>query len=100
MRMQVCETCAADDSFLSAARALLCDIEVAPVACMSGCTHPQAVSFREPGKVAYLFGDLAVDDLPDLARFARLYAASSDGRFEDARVLGDLRFKAIARIAP
>ena len=66
--------------------------------CMSGCARPSTCAFRAAGKTAYLFGDLTADDLPDLLTFARLYAASADGTFPDARVLGGLRMKAIARI--
>jgi predicted metal-binding protein len=66
--------------------------------CLSGCTRPSAASFRAPGKTAYLFGDLTADDLRHLITFARLYTASPDGNFADARALGPLRHKAIARI--
>lgn len=68
------------------------------VDCMSGCARDQTLAFRAPGKTAYLFGNLGHDDLADLQNFARLYAASPDGRFADARVLGGLRLKALARI--
>jgi len=37
-------------------------------------------------------------DLPELRQFAELYARSPDGTFADARVLGGLRMKAMARI--
>ena len=66
--------------------------------CMSGCTRPSTCAFRAPGKTAYLFGDLTAADLPDLLTFALHYAAAPDGTFPDARVLGSLRMKAIARI--
>lgn len=72
--------------------------EVNSVACMSGCVRPSTVAFRDAGKTAYLFGDLTEADLADLVRFARAYAAASDGNFADARPLGALRFKALARI--
>ena len=72
--------------------------QVATTDCMSGCTRPSTCAFRAPGKTAYLFGDLTADDLPDLLTFARHYAASPDGNLPDARVLGGLRMKAIARI--
>lgn len=73
-------------------------VAVATVDCMSGCTRPSTCAFRSPGKTAYLFGDLTAQDLEALVTFARLYLASADGALADARVLGDLRFKAIARI--
>lgn len=72
--------------------------EVRTTDCMSGCTRRSTCAFRAPGKTAYLFGDLTAEDLPDLLTFARLYAASSDGNLDDARPLGALRMKAIARI--
>jgi predicted metal-binding protein len=72
--------------------------QVTTVDCMSGCTRPSTCAFRAPGKTAYLFGDLTEADLPDLLTFARHYEASPDGTLTDARVLGGLRMKAIARI--
>ena len=46
----------------------------------------------------FMFGDLTESDLGDLMAFCRAYAQSADGQFADARPLGALRFKAIARI--
>lgn len=66
--------------------------------CMSGCTRASTLAFRAPGKTAYLFGEISADDLPDLLTFARLYLAAPDGNLADARPLGALRQKAIARI--
>ncbi|MGB3245922.1 MAG: DUF1636 family protein [Sulfitobacter sp.] len=98
MKIYVCRSCTADGSFVDTARAGLPHLEVISVDCMSGCARAQTVAFREPGKVAYLFGDITDTDLDALATFAELYADSCDGTFADARVLGDLRTKAIARI--
>jgi predicted metal-binding protein len=72
--------------------------QVVEITCMSGCARPSAIAFRAPGKTAYLFGDLTTADLPDLLNFARLYADSASGEFTDARMLGALRNKALARI--
>lgn len=100
MKAFVCMTCRnGGEGFAKAiAKALQGLADVEPSACMSGCSRDQTLAFRAPGKVAYLFGDLGLADLPDLQNFARLYAASMDGHFEDARVLGNLRLKAVARI--
>lgn len=98
MKVIVCASCSVDGRFTEGLRHCMADFEVETVECMSGCTRPQTVAFRETGKVAYLFGDLTQDDLAELKSFAKLYAASPDGTFEDARVLGNLRTKAIARI--
>jgi predicted metal-binding protein len=66
--------------------------------CMSGCTRPSTIAFRDRGKTAYLFGDVTQDDLTDLITFAQLYQSAPDGNLVDARPLGALRAKAIARI--
>ncbi|MBY6136959.1 DUF1636 domain-containing protein [Nocardioides marinus] len=68
------------------------------VDCMSGCQRPQTLAVRQSGKTAYLFGEISAGDLPDVLTFLRMYARSADGNFADARPLGKLRFKAIARI--
>ena len=73
-------------------------VQLSEVDCMSGCMRGSTLAFRSTGKTAYLFGDLTADDLHDLITFARHYEASADGNLPDARVLGALRNKAIARI--
>lgn len=98
----VCRTCKAGEA-LARGLAEAMDgaglvYDVTGTDCMSGCTRPSTVAFRAPGKTAYLFGDLSPADLPDLVSFARLYLAAPDGNLTDARPLGDLRLKAIARI--
>lgn len=72
--------------------------DIAVIECMSGCSRASTIAFRDTGKTAYLFGDVTADDLPDLITFARLYRAAQDGNLSDARPLGRLRTKAIARI--
>lgn len=102
-RAIICRSCPAGRAGLAA---LLRDAvgradfgaSVEEVECMSGCTRPSTVAFRAEGKTAYLFGDVTAGDLPDMLAFLRLYAASPDGNFADARPLGGLREKAIARI--
>ncbi|MFB3306861.1 DUF1636 family protein, partial [Pseudomonas sp. AMR01] len=91
MKAFVCTSCAAEGNFLDVVRARLSEVEVIGIDCMSGCTRAQTVAFRAPGKVAYLFGEITEAELDDLRRFVTLYAASPDGCFADARVLGGLR---------
>ncbi len=103
MIVTLCHSCALGQSgFAEPLRAALdgagLAVEVRSTDCMSGCTRASTCSFRASGKTAYLFGDLTADDLPDLVTFARHYDASTDGNLADARVLGALRMKAIARI--
>lgn len=97
----VCRTCPAGEAGLaSALKTAAADLgcEVRETDCMSGCTRPSTVAFRAAGKMAYLFGDVTGADLPNLLTFLRLYAASPDGTLADARPLGSLREKALARI--
>ena len=103
MRIFVCGSCPLGQSgfayTLRSATALLpFPAEVVLSDCMSGCARASTVAFRSPAKVAYLFGDLTAADLPDLLAFAALYHAAPDGQFADARPLGGLRTKALARI--
>lgn len=100
MRVTVCASCALGRAgFADVLRDALGDVAmVETVECMSGCTRPSAVAFRDGGKTAYLFGDVVADDLSELVVFARLYAAAADGNLADARAIGGLRMKAIARI--
>lgn len=102
-RVTVCRSCPAGRAGLAAllraasAQAGL-DASVEETDCMSGCTRPSTIAFRAEGKTAYLFGDLTPDDLPGLLVFLKLYRDAPDGNFADARPLGALREKAIARI--
>ncbi|WP_334194639.1 DUF1636 family protein [Pararhodobacter sp.] len=103
MKITLCTSCALGRGGFAAVlgEALAAEGIAAGIAttdCLSGCARPSSLAFRAPGKTAYLFGDLTEADLPDLLTFARLYAASADGTFADARPLGGLRFKALARI--
>jgi predicted metal-binding protein len=100
MRLYVCTLCqlGREGFAVTLRKAMPATVEVLEIECMSGCMRDQTVAFRADGKTAYLFGDITAADLPELENFARLYAASPDGNFADARVLGNLRTKAIARI--
>lgn len=103
MKITLCATCAlGSGTFPDRLRHALAREKLAATVslteCMSGCARPSALSVRDDGKTAYLFGDLTEADLHDLLTFARLYSGSVDGTFADARLLGRLRMKAIARI--
>ena len=74
------------------------DVELRETDCLSGCTRPSALAFRAQGKTAYLFGEITRADVPGIVTFARLYLDSPDGNLADARPLGLLRTKAMARI--
>ena len=96
----VCRSCPAGQAGLAArlAEAVGDAATVREIDCMSGCTRPSTVAFRAEGKTAYLFGEITEDEIPNLVTFLSLYLASPDGTLADARPLGTLREKAIARI--
>ncbi len=103
----VCRSCPAGQSGLAdrmreaivaSASSVAIGSEVRETDCMSGCTRCSTIAFRATGKTAYLFGDVSDSDIPNLLVFLDLYAASPDGNLADARPLGPLREKAIARI--
>jgi predicted metal-binding protein len=99
----VCRSCPAGRSGLASAirtaiEAAGLAMRVSEVDCMSGCTRPSTVAVRAPGKTAYLFGDASEADVPNLIVFLKLYDASADGNLADARPIGALREKALARI--
>ncbi|NVK16381.1 MAG: DUF1636 domain-containing protein [Rhodobacteraceae bacterium] len=101
--LTLCRTCRdADPALFGQASAALEEAGVAArlqqVDCMSGCKRPQTLAVRQSGKTAYLFGEITAADLPDILTFLQMYRESPDGNFADARPLGQLRFKAIARI--
>ncbi len=73
--------------------------EVATTDCMIVCSTPVSVSFRAPGKAAYLFSGVDPEtQAGELATFAGLYAAAPDGMVDDVRTCGDLRFRLVGRI--
>lgn len=100
MKLHVCTSCSLGRAgFAETLRQAMPNfVQVLEIECMSGCTRDQTLAFRAAGKTAYLFGSITAADLPDLQTFAQAYAASPDGNFADARILGALRTKAIARI--
>ncbi len=102
-QVTICRSCPAGQAGLAealrrAVQAAGLQADLRQTECLSGCARASTVAFRAEGKTAYLFGDLTLADLEALVGFLRLYAASPDGVFADARPLGDLRFKALARI--
>lgn len=101
--LTLCRTCRdADptlyDQVVSTLKAANVKAKLQHVDCMSGCMRPQTLAVRQNDKTAYLFGEITAKDLPDILTFIRMYQESPDGNFADARPLGKLRFKAIARI--
>lgn len=112
-RLTICATCCAPDTapkgqafaaelqaaFAASPDSDIRDVEISTVDCMSVCAEPLALSFRAPGKWAYLFSGVDVaKDAADVLAFARLYLDSGDGEITDARPCGRLRFCLRGRI--
>ena len=95
--LTLCATCPLGQGDFAAQLALPW-FDVQLTECMSGCTKPSTIAFRAVGKTAYLVGQITAQDLADVIRFAKAYQTSPDGTFADARIFGELRHKAIARI--
>ena len=101
--VSLCDTCDGADPGLSdivaeAAKTKGIDLSVQRVSCMSGCANPPALAVRQAGKTAYLFGRFTAEDIPSLMAFLTLYDEDPRGDIADARPLGELRFKVLARI--
>lgn len=99
-RVFVCQECPDGSARLAALRDTLAGTgwRVTGSACLSGCRSEGSVAIRAPGKMAYLFGPVLPEDHEGLRIFARLFEAAPDGVITDARPLGSLRLRALARI--
>lgn len=77
-------------------------LQVAGVACMSGCKRSCVAALMGPGKVGYLFGDLPADaaGAADLLAVARAYQARADGFLPRADRPERLRGGILARLPP
>jgi predicted metal-binding protein len=72
---------------------------VRTVPCLSCCSRPVALAAEAVGKATYVFADVDAEaDRAAILTFARLYGAAQDGWIEDARPLGRLRHRLVARI--
>lgn len=74
------------------------EVALEETACMNTCGRGPALAIRAEGRMTCLFGGVTGADLPGLAAFLHLYMAAPEGRITDARPLGGLRFRLIARI--
>ncbi len=98
----VCAECPGGAGRLAGIAAVLAGTgwQVRASGCLSGCRSGGSVAVRAPGRMAYLFGPVADEDVPCFAAFARAFDAAPGGDITDARALGTLRFRALARIPP
>lgn len=100
IRLFVCQDCPGGPDRLTMIRDGLAGLECQVLAtdCLSGCRSEASVAVRAAGRMAYLFGPVDSGDLAGLRCFLDLYASDPEGRIHDARPLGPLRMKALARI--
>lgn len=96
----VCRECPGGADRLERVRRALsgtgCDTR--PSSCLSGCRSGASVAIRAPGRMAWLLGPVTEDDMAHLPEFMRLYHAAPQGAITDARSLGTLRLRVLARI--
>lgn len=97
--ISICANCDGGPELARAIREAVGDaMLVRLTGCMNACARPVAVAVREPGREAYLFGDVTAAEAPAFATFVAQYRATPRGRIEDATPLGALRFCLIGRI--
>ena len=86
------------ETALTAAR-LSRPFQVEMTDCMGACEAPITVALQGRGMASYVFSGLrGMDDVPDLVETCRLYAEDPQGRIEDARRCGRLRYLLRARL--
>ncbi|MFS8859154.1 DUF1636 domain-containing protein [Synechococcus sp. H55.11] len=73
-------------------------LQLKPVACMSGCSHACVVALAAPRKMTYVFGDLDPKDVEPILQTAELYLAKPDGILPWAE--RPIKKGVIARIPP
>lgn len=106
-----CRAAGADPEAPRAGAALLAALAAHPlpaglalggVACVSGCKRACAVALTAPGKVTYVFGDLAPDapSVADLHAVARAHLADPLGHLPRAARPERLRAGILTRVPP
>ncbi|WP_135448358.1 DUF1636 family protein [Tabrizicola caldifontis] len=75
-------------------------VRIVAVECLSACDNGCTVSLSKPGAWSYVYGRLALDDVPAILEGARRYAATADGivPWRDRPTV--FRKQSIARIPP
>lgn len=105
--LRLCSTCkdpSADNGFeqLEAAIAdagLPQPVELAPHACMNGCSAPVTMAVQGQGRATCFFTGIDVKaDRADIISTLRAYIRSPRGWIEDARDCGRLRYCLVGRV--
>ena len=98
-RLVICQGCVGDGAGLHAAvRDALPAVPVSRVGCLGVCRDPITLAAQGDGRATYVFSGLEPGDAGDVAAFAAAYDAAPGGWIADARPLGALRFKLVARV--
>ncbi|MEH0070434.1 DUF1636 domain-containing protein [Pannonibacter sp. Pt2-lr] len=74
------------------------DWSVSGVECMAACGQPCTVALTAQFKTGWLFGHLTLEDVPDIAAFARQYHGLADGWCKASERPGRMAKTALARI--
>lgn len=95
------EACAGKNLHEALARsALPRGVVLRPVECLSACDHGCAVALSKPGAWSYVYGRMAVEDVPEILRGAELFAGSADGIVPWRERPAIFRKQSLARIPP
>ncbi len=70
------------------------------VECLSACDTGCAVALGQPGGWTYVYGRMGLEDAPEIARGAALYAATTDGLVPWRDRPAIFRKQCLARIPP
>jgi len=75
-------------------------VRVVPVECLSACSSGAAIALSGPGRWSYVYGQMGVDDVPDILDGAAAYAATTDGIVPWRERVAIFRKRSIARLPP
>jgi len=75
-------------------------VRVIPVECLSACSSGAAIALSGPGRWSYVYGQMGVDDVPDILNGAAAYATTTDGIVPWRERVAIFRKRSIARLPP
>ena len=98
MELIVCSGCAGGDALAEALRETCGEVTVRRAGCLNLCAGPVGVAAQAPGRATYVFSGVTEAEAPDMAVFVAEWTRARKGWIADARPLGALRFRLVARI--
>ena len=96
-RVIICQTCNGGPELARALRDRV-EIPVEEVECLNICDNPVSMALRGPGRDVYLLAGIQDSDLDDAEALVALWLSDPQGKIEDARPAGRLRFCLVGRV--